>query len=262
MSDVPLDVDAGEFGEALIPRRDALEVSLPQFEGPLDLLLHLVRSQDMDILNLPIAIVARQYNEYLDRMRQMDLEIAAEYLVMAATLVHIKSRLMLPPEPGIDGEPAEDPRAELSRQLLEYERFRRAAEGLAVLESGRDLVFGRPGPPPPELAGEFTIRADLTDLVRAFEQIVRRLEAEERVEVIRRDDFKVQDMMQRIVEGLDQARTLSFRRLAAACRTRLERISLFLALLELMRLGAVSAWQTAAREDIQLERPALEEGDA
>lgn len=262
MSEIPLGVDAGEFGEPPIRHPGGLEVSLPQFEGPLDLLLHLVRSEDMDILNLPVATVARQYNEYLDRMLAIDLEIAAEYLVIAATLMHIKSRLMLPPEPGADGALAEDPRAELSRQLLEYERFRKAAEGLALLESGRDLVFGRPGPPPPELAGEFTLLADLTDLVRAFEQIVRRLEAEERVEVIRRDDFKVQDMMQRLLDRLEESQTLSFGALAGACRTRLERIALFLALLELMRLGAVSAWQAAARDDIRVERPALQEDDA
>jgi segregation and condensation protein A len=234
-------------------RRGGLDVFLPQFEGPLDLLLHLVRSQDMDILDISIVVIARQYNEYLDAMRELDLELASEYLVMAATLAHIKSRSMLPPEPGEDGQAAADPRAELTRQLIEYERFRKAAEGLAALESGRDLVFARPGPPPPDLAGEFTIKADLTDLVRAFERVVRQLEAEDRVEVIRRDDVKVQDMMQRILDDLVAGAPLSFRALASRCRTRVERIVLFLALLELVRIGSVSAWQAAPREDIRVD---------
>lgn len=212
----------------------------------------------MDILDIPVVLIARQYNAYLDTMRTLDLEIASEYLVMAATLAHIKSRLLLPPEPGEDGEPAEDPRAELSRQLLEYERYRKAAEALAELESGRDLVFVRPGPPPAELAVQFTIKVELTDLVRAFERVIRQLEAENRVEVIRREDFSIQDLMQRIMERLAEGAALSFRSLTAACRTRLERIALFLALLELVRIGAVQAWQPAPREDITLERGAAD----
>ncbi len=233
--------------------RGALHLALDRFQGPLDLLLHLVRSQEMDILDLPIVEIARQYNAYLERMREMDLEIASEYLVMAATLAHIKSRMLLPPDPAEEGEEAEDPRAELSRQLLEYERYRKAVEELAALESGRDLVFSRPGPPPPELAGEVTIRADLDDLVRAFERVLRRLEADERVEVIRRDDYPVRGMMERLLARLRPGRSLSFRALLEECRTRLERIVLFLALLELMRLGAVTAWQPALRADIRLE---------
>lgn len=236
-----------------------LALTLPQFQGPLDLLLHLVRSNDMDILNIPILEVTRQYNDYLDRMRELNLDVASEYLVMAATLAHIKSRMMLPPEPGEDGEPVEDPRAELTRQLVEYEKFRKAAEELAALESGRDLVFSRPGPPPPDLEGCETIRADLQDLVAAFERVLRRLEAGERVEIIRREDFKVQDMIQRILDRLETAPALSFHGLIAECGTRLERIALFLALLELIKIGAVEAWQSVARGDIQIQnRPAAE----
>jgi len=261
MSDTPL-IDQALLEDGEQPqRRGALEVTLPQFEGPIDLLLHLVRSQDMDILDIPILVVVRQYNEYLDRMRELDLEVASEYLVMAATLAHIKSRMMLPPEPGEEGQAAEDPRAELTRQLLEYEKFRKAAESLAALESGRDLVFTRPGPPPADLAGEFMIKADLTDLVGAFERVVRQLEAEDRVEIIRRDDFKIQDMMQRILAKLTEGAVLSFRAVTSVCRTKIERIVLFLALLELVRVGAVVAYQAAPREDIRVEpgRPQAEE---
>jgi segregation and condensation protein A len=232
-----------------------LEISLPQFEGPLDLLLHLVRSQDMDILDIPIFEIARQYNVYLDRMRAFDLEIASDYLVMAATLAHIKSKLLLPPEPGEEGE-AEDPREELSRQLLEYERYKQAAEELATLESGRDLVFARPGPPPPDLAGEVTIRADLSDLVRAFERVLSRLEANDAVEIIRREDFRVQDKMQLILDRLTESSKLSFKGLLGLCRNRLERVVLFLGLLELIRIGSISVWQEAPRGDIEIHSDA------
>ncbi len=230
-----------------------LEVSIPQFEGPLDLLLHLVRSSDMDLLDIQVHVIARQYNAFIDRMRKMNLEIASEYLVMAATLAHIKSRLMLPPEPSEDGQPPEDPRAELTRALLEYEKYRKMAEELAALESGRDLVFLRSGPPPSELAGAFTIKVDLQDLVKAFERVISRLEASEGVELIRRDDFKIQDMMDRIVDQLGVAGSVSFRGVLSLCRTRLERVVIFLALLELVKMGAVSVWQAAPRDDIRVD---------
>ncbi len=243
------------------PGAAALAVDLPSvaFEGPLDLLLHLVRSHDMDILDLPIAEIVRQYNAYLDRMRELDLEVASEYLLMAATLAHIKSRVMLPVESGEGEEGGEDPREELSRQLLEHERFRKAAEELAALESGRDLVFARPGPPPKELAGEATIRADLGDLVRAFERVLERLEGEERVSVIRREDFKVQDKMQAILDRLARDGSISFSELIGLARSRLERVVYFLALLELIRLGAVQAWQAVLRGEIRID--ATSEGE-
>lgn len=240
------------FGSGQEPWPAPLALSLPAFQGPLDLLLHLVRSNDMDVLNLPIAEVVRQYNSYLDHMRELDLEVASEYLVMAATLAHIKSRMMLPPDPSEESDP-EDPRAELSRQLLEYERYKKAAEELAALESGRDLVFSRPGPPPAEFADAVTIRADLTDLVQAFERVLARLEAEDRVEIIRREDFRVQDKMQVILDRIAAHSRLSFIELIRDTRTRLERVVLFLALLELIRVGGVTIWQPLVRGDISIE---------
>ena len=240
----------------------ALEISIGEFEGPLDLLLHLVRANDMDILDIPIVEVARQYNQYLDRMSELDLEVASEYLVMAATLAHIKSRLLLPPDPDEEAEGADDPRAELSRQLLEYERFKKAAEELAALESRQDLIFARPGPPPPELAGAVTIKADLTDLVQAFERILRRLEAQDQAYIVRREDVKVQDMMDRLLAKLERDRVLSFAEIVAPCRTRLERVVLFLTLLELIRLRSVAAFQSSWRDDIRVEMMNEQEAEA
>ncbi len=232
-----------------------MEINLPQFEGPLELLLHLVRSQGLDILDIPISRVARQYNEYLDQRLRLDLDVAAEYLVVASTLAHIKSRMMLPQDPRDE----DDPRHELVDQLLEHEKYLKAAEALGEIDSSRDLVFVREGSPPKELAGEVTLKVDLADLVRAFERVLGRLEADELNQVIRREDFKVQDMMERIISRLELEEELSFSRLIESCRTRLERVVLFLALLELVRLGSVAARQTSWRDDIQVERHPLAE---
>jgi len=120
---------------------DALRVHVASFDGPLDLLLHLVRVNEVDITNIPIFEIATQYDAYLAMMRDLDLEIAGEYLVMAATLVHIKSRLLLPPDPTAPGEEAQDdPREELTRQLLEYQQLTQAAENLQAIDSVRSLI--------------------------------------------------------------------------------------------------------------------------
>ncbi|MDQ7086717.1 MAG: segregation/condensation protein A [Acidobacteriota bacterium] len=234
------------------PPPTGLEVSLPQFEGPLDLLLHLVRSQGIDILDIPITEIASQYNAYLDQMRELDLEVASEYLVMAATLAHIKSRMLLPPDPAEEG--AEDPRLELAMQLLEYEKYQKAAEALGVLETSRELMFVRNAPPPEELAGVMTLEVDLDQLVGAFEKVLARLESEDLNQVIRRENFKIHDMMARILASLEQDGRASFRDLVEACRTRLERIVLFLGLLELVRLGNVTAQQAGWRTEILIRR--------
>ncbi|HET6372814.1 MAG TPA: segregation/condensation protein A, partial [Candidatus Polarisedimenticolia bacterium] len=116
---------------------------LPAFEGPLDLLLHLIRSDEISITDIPIVAICRQYEAYLDLMQEMNLALAGEYLVMAATLLHIKSRMLLPAEPSIDGEQPEDPRADLVRQLLEYERVKLAAEHLRDLDEAQVDFFWR-----------------------------------------------------------------------------------------------------------------------
>ncbi len=241
-----------------------LEVSLPQFEGPLDLLLHLVRSQGIDILDIPIMEIASQYNAYLDQMRELDLELASEYLVMAVTLAHIKSRMMLPPDPSEEGN--DDPRLELAMQLLEYEKYHKAAEALGVLETTRELVFVRSAPPPEDLAGVMTLEVDLDQLVGAFQKVLARLESEDLNQVIRRENFKIHDMMERILGSVVHSGRISFRDLVDACRTRLERIVLFLGLLELVRLGNVSAQQAGWRTEIVIrrreDRPVLAPGAA
>ena len=118
-------------------------VKLPVFEGPLDLLLHLIKVNEVEITDIPIARIGEQYLQYLDLMRELDLEIVGEYLLMAATLAWIKSRMLLPPDPDATAEEEVDPRAELARQLLEHQRFKQAAETLQAMEARRSLVWTR-----------------------------------------------------------------------------------------------------------------------
>jgi hypothetical protein len=129
---------------------DAYRVDVGTFQGPLDLLLHLVRINEVDITDIPIVEITEQYDQYLTVMRELNLELAGEYVVMAATLMHIKSQMLLPPDPDASDEEQADPRAELAQQLLEYQRFRQAAENLQAMESRRSLIWTRP-----EIPGEF-----------------------------------------------------------------------------------------------------------
>ena len=134
---------------------EAYRVKVGGFEGPLDLLLHLVRVNEVDITDIPIVEITEQYNGYLEMMREMNLEIAGEYLVMAASLVHIKSRMLLPPDPSEEQDAdADDPRAELAEQLLEYQRYKQAAETLGAMDSRRTLIWTRDGQIPEEFSGE------------------------------------------------------------------------------------------------------------
>jgi segregation and condensation protein A len=231
---------------------EGFEVRLQLFEGPLDLLLHLVRSNDMDIFDLPIADVARQYGAYLELMREMDLDVAGDYLVMAATLAHIKSRLLLPVET-TEGEEEEDPRAELSRQLLEYERFKQAAESLSAMESVRSLVFARPDGPLPEYKGEATLEVGLFDLLRAFRDLLDEQGRQEDHRVSR-ERFAVADKVNWMIELLEREGPQSFRELILAFPSRAERIVTFLAILELVRLQLIVAHQAQVRGDIHLAR--------
>ena len=231
------------------------QVRLGAFEGPLDLLLHLVRSQQLDITDLPIADITRQYQEYLDLMRELSLEVAGEYLVMAATLVHIKSRMLLPQEPVAADEeaPSEDPRAELVQQLLEHQRFKQAADTLGALESVRSLVWTREGLVPPEFAGEQMLVVDMFDLLSAFRKLVGRLDDEARLR-LGREDVSVADKIGWLTDLLEATPSLSLEELLLPLPTRMERIATFLAVLEMMRLQILLAFQLTPLGEIRLTR--------
>ena len=226
-------------------------VRLPAFEGPLYLLLHLIRVNEMNVFDIPIVEITTQYQEYLDLMRALDLEIAGEFLVMAATLIHIKSRMLLPRDPEPAGEASEDPRAELTRQLIEYQRIKQAAEKLQALESVRGLVWNRPDRVFEEFEGEEMLVVDLYAILGAMKSVLGRLAARERL-ALRAEEYSVQEKVEWISALLAPGSPVSFLGLIAPMKARGEIIATFLALLELARQRRIVALQRAAFDDILL----------
>ncbi|MDQ0188444.1 segregation/condensation protein A [Alicyclobacillus cycloheptanicus] len=217
----------------------AYEVVLDKFSGPLDLLLHLIRKQELNIHDIPIAMITDQYLSYLHAMDELSLEIASEFLVMAATLLAIKSRMLLPrPEPEPGQEEDVDPRAELVEQLLEYQRAKWAAEQLKEREQRQSLVFTRealdltpyaPTDPPPVTG------VTLWDLVDAFRSLLRKTPKEQPAAEIRGHVVSVEAMMEQMTHRLRLWKTCTFSQLLQFARTRSELVSGFLALLELVK---------------------------
>ncbi|MFQ5718919.1 MAG: segregation and condensation protein A [Acidobacteriota bacterium] len=227
---------------------------LPTFEGPLDLLLHLIRVNEVDIADIPVVEIARQYDRMIDLMQEMNLEVAGDFLVMAATLVYIKSKFLLPADQerialGIE----EDPRADLTRALIEHERFRRAADRLAEKERLAALSFTRP----PDTAGDVEGYLDVTvaNLVLALQRSV---EAANRRQALRstRQEMPLSVMVERILSRLAHEDFISFGTLVGNTDgeiSRLEvRIVAFLAVLELVRQGKIRAFQRGPFEEMRL----------
>lgn len=231
---------------------DALRVHLGSFDGPLDLLLHLVRVNEVDITNIPILEIAAQYDAYLDLMREMDLEIAGDYLVMAATLVHIKSRLLLPPDPTLPEEAAQDdPHAELTRQLLEYQRLKQAAENLQAIDSVRSLIWTRDGRVPQEFEGEELLAVELFDVIAAFKKLLDRLGEDAKLQ-LKRDDVSVADKVVWLTDVLQRRGSVDLLELIAGLPNRTERIASFLAVLEMVRLQIIVLFQRAMQGTIRV----------
>ena len=235
----------------------AYEIVLETFSGPLDLLLHLIQKHEVNIHDIPIATITDQYLGYLRAMEQLSLDIASEFIVMAATLIAIKSRTLLPrPAIADGGEELEDPREELVRQLLEYQMYKWAAGELHDREAAQSHVFARepldlrpfaPTDPPP-LEG-----VSMWDLVDAFRKLLIRVPQEPRIAEIRGVVISVEDTMAQILARLQRARSSTFLELLEAAATRPEAVSLFLALLELVKLGSVRCIQMLPFGDIDIE---------
>lgn len=220
-----------------------------EFEGPLDLLLHLVRVNEVEITEIPIIAITDQYNEYLELMRELNLEVAGEYLVVASTLMHIKSRILLPVEVSPDDE-EDDPRAELVQQLLEYQRFKQAAETLQAMDSRRGLIWTRRGIPE-EFQDEELLTVDLFDLIKAFQGMLHRLGEEARIQ-LKKDNVSVADKIDWLREILDRRRSADFLELLIDLPNNLERIAAFLAILEMMRMQLLVAFQSERLGGIQI----------
>jgi len=238
--------------EPIVGGREALRVHLASFDGPLDLLLHLVRVNEVDITNIPILEIAAQYDAFLEMMREMDLEIAGDYLVLAATLVHIKSRLLLPPDPTIPGEETkDDPRTELTQQLLEYQRLKQAAENLQAIDSVRSLLWTRDGRVPQEFEGEELLTVELFDVIAAFKKLLDRLGEDAKLQ-LKRDDVSVADKVVWLTEILQERGSVDLLELIAGLPNRTERIASFLAVLEMVRLQVIVLFQRAQEGDIRV----------
>jgi segregation and condensation protein A len=247
--------------ESATAQGTAFRVQLESFEGPLDLLLHLIRSHELDILDLPIAFVTARYLEYLELMQELDLDVASEYLLMAATLAHIKSRELLPQSP--DDQPLEDdleqadPRAELIHRLLEYQKYKAVAAELGDRAlAGRD-VFPR-GTDAPEPDGPAPL-ADigLFRLLDAFERVLRRARGRFTLEITA-DRMSVQERMTQLTERLRSIRSCEFEDLFEADRTRYDLVVTFLAVLEMTRLHIVRIFQSGSQTPLHVHYALLE----
>ena len=222
---------------------DALEVFLEAFEGPLDLLLYLIKKQNLDILDIPIAQITAQYMEYIGLMQEMRFELAAEYLLMAAMLAEIKSRMLLPRP--VEMEDEEDPRAELIRRLQEYERFKRAAEEIDSLpREGRDFFPGSAEPPPREALKRHP-DVDLKELLWALKDVLKRAELFTHHQV-QREALSVRERMADVLGRLGSDRFTEFSRLFDHEEGRLGVVVTFLAVLELIKESLVELVQNEA----------------
>jgi segregation and condensation protein A len=219
---------------------DALEVILEAFEGPLDLLLYLVKRQNLDILDIPIATITRQYMEYIDLMKELRLELAAEYLAMAAMLAEIKSRLLLPQPETIDDE--DDPRAELVRRLQEYERYKQAAAQLDELPRiGRDLIEIRAATPYVRIERPQP-RIELDDLLAAIAGVLARAQTY-RHHQVRMEWLSVRERMSIVLERVQQTHFVEFTTLFTPQEGRQGVVVTLLALLELLRESLIDLVQ-------------------
>lgn len=232
------------------------EVKLEVFEGPLDLLMHLIKKNEINIYDIPISLVTQQYLEYIDLMTELNLEIAGEFLLMAATLTHIKSKMLLPQEEKVhEDEEAEDPRAELVRKLLEYKSFKEVAEELAQREeTWRDIFYH---PPDKSIEGEdeVFIEVGLFELLEAFRDVLEQIPDKRYMEIVP-DELTVRGRMTAIIEKLDAAAAegVTLLTLIEDECTRRTIVVTFLALLELARLRLIKLLQVSSSETIRVYR--------
>jgi segregation and condensation protein A len=230
-----------------------LSVRLASFEGPLDLLLYLIREHKLDLLDLPMAEVTRQYMDHLLLMEELNLEVAAEFVAMAAHLIQIKSRLLLPAPPTEDGED-QDPREELVQRLLDYQAVKEATKELVVREGEWQAVVYAKGLDIQEHARveEEPIQATLFDLLGAYREALKKLLPPPPVEV-RNSPKTLDQRIAEVVQALQGGRWLPFSSLLAAAQTRDDLVITFLALLELMRMGQVKLVQAEAFGEIRIQ---------
>ncbi len=232
------------------------DVAIAAFSGPLDLLLHLIRVNEVSITDIPIADITEQYTAYLDAMRELDLDVASEYIALAAELIYIKSKMLLPRLPG---EEHVDPRADLAQRLQEYERFKRSAETLHAIDTLRGGLWARPQIEIPHAEGaDETLDVSLFDIIEAFRKVTEQYRlAHPPALAIHHLRFSVRDKMLELLGRLDEARTLSLLEFLGQMHYRAEAVTSFLACLELIRLGVVRVFQARPFAEIHASRTDL-----
>jgi segregation and condensation protein A len=237
---------------------EAYPVRLENFEGPLDLLLHLIKKNQVNVYDIPIVIITKQYLEYIELMRDLDLDVAGEFLVMAATLIHVKSRMLLPrPDPGQE-DPGEDPREALVRRLIEHQKFKAAAELLHERETVRSAQWGRPDRVVSEIAGEPPepeIEVDLFTLMSAFRAVLERARHRPRVP-LPTEHIPIETRIAQLLARLSETEACGFEGLFADVDDRGGLIVTFLALLEMIRLKLVRVFQASAFGPIRVYKRA------
>jgi segregation and condensation protein A len=259
----PERITVPEGMESILPQ-DVPQIHLPLFEGPLDLLLYLIRRDKIDIHDIPIAPITRQYMEYLDLMRELNLDVAGEFLVMAATLIHIKSKMLVPIEPteAQTDEDQIDPREELVQRLLEFQRYKEAAGVLHQQAQIRAAQWTRPETVLPRFddAGEEMLEAGLYDLIFAFKELLERRKTLIAHEV-EDEGPPLEARMEQLLTMIREGESLEFLELFAELETKAEMIVTFLALLELVRLKRVRVYQRGMFGPIRVFRPVGPQAD-
>ena len=245
-----------EFESAL----EAYPVRLENFEGPLDLLLHLIKKNEVDIYDIPIALITEQYLAYIELMQELNLDIAGEFLVMAATLIHIKSRTLLPRPPSAEelAVEAEDPREALIRRLLEHQRFKAAAELLHERETVRSAQWPRSDAAVSDVAGEEVepeLEVDLFSLLAAFRGVLERAKNRPRM-LLPPEQVSIESRIEALLTRLSETEACGFEELFGDVSSRADLIVTFLALLEMIRLKLVRIFQSGAFGEIRVYKRA------
>ena len=242
--------------ESVIPQ---YPVKLDNFEGPLDLLVHLIRRHEIDIYDIPIVLITEQYLEYLNLMQELDLDVAGEFLIMAATLIQIKSRMLVPrPETAEEGEDADDPRDALVQRLIEHQKYKAAAELLHERETVRSAQWMRPDNRVADIAGqpiEREIEVDLFSLLQAFQAVVAR-ERERQPLALPAEMVSIEQRIGQLLARLSETEACGFEDLFEGDRSRSDLVTTFLALLEMVRLKLIRLFQSGAFAPIRVYRRA------
>ena len=230
------------------------KVKLEVFEGPLDLLLYLIKQDEIDIYDISIERITRQYLEYLQTFKELNIELAGEFIVMAANLIYLKSRSLLPIDQQPPAEEAEedDPRWDLIRQLVEYKKFKEAAVDLHLREVEQETIFARVASP---MLSENPLRLEevgIFQLINAFQSVIKRIEARQEVQEIFGERFSVSEKIDAILRCVAAGATVRFSDLFGAIVSRVEVVVTFLALLELIRLKQVRATQKNVFAEIEI----------